>query len=214
MSRRVSRQPVTAWTVTVVPVALSLGLWLGVAVTARAALPAAVDIRDIHGPIAVKTWRPNWWAVGGGTALVAAAAGVGLWSRRERLRLPADQRALRALAHQRTLVAGSPRAFAIAVSETVREYLEEAYGIHAPRRTTDELLADLVRDRSGPLAAHQFELTEFLRQCDLAKFAGAVLSPGRMNAMLDSAEALVRATAAPRPGTGRMAPASLAGAAR
>jgi hypothetical protein len=186
---------------------LLLGAWLGVAAPARAAVPGADDIRDIHGPIVVRASRPTWWAVGAGTAVVLAAAGVELWSRRGRQRLPADVRALRALAQQRTLAAGHPRAFAIAVSETVRAYLEEALSIHAPRRTTEELIADLVRDRQGPLAAHQFELTDFLRQCDLAKFAGAALPPARMTAMLDSAEALVRATAASPP-----AVASLAGA--
>jgi hypothetical protein len=191
--------------------ALCLGLllsaFMGVAAPARAAVPAADDIRDIHGPIVVSAARPAWWAVGAGTAVVLAAAGVEIWSRRGRRLLPPDVRALQALAQQRTLAAGHPRAFAIAASETVRAYLEEAFSIHAPRRTTDELLADLVRDRQGPLAAHQFELTEFLRQCDLAKFAGAALPPARMTAMLDSAEALVRATAASPPPA-----ASLAGA--
>ncbi len=179
------------------------------AAPARASVPPADDIRDIHGPIVAKARRPIWWAVGSGTALIAAAAAAAAWSRREQRRLPADLRALRSLARQRTLAAGHPRAFAIAVSETVRAYLEEAFAIHAPRRTTEELLADLVRDRSGPLSEQQFELTEFLRQCDLAKFAGAVLSAARMNAMLDSAEALVRATAAPHRG----AAAPLAGVA-
>jgi len=183
--------------------ALSMGLLLGALVglgaPSRAAVPATDDIRDIHGPVVLKSARPTWWAVGAGTVVVGAAAAVELWSRRGRRRLPPEVRALRALAQQRALAAGHPRDFAIAVSETVRGYLEEKFSIHAPRRTTDELLADLVRDRSGPVAAQQFELTEFLRQCDLAKFAGAALPPARRAAMLDSAEALVRATAAPPP---------------
>jgi hypothetical protein len=180
---------------------------------ARAAVRPADDIRDIHGPIVLASRRPVWWAVAGGAAVVAAAAAVAAWSTRARPRLPADLRALQALARQRALVSGHPRQFAIAVSETIRAYLEEAFAIHAPRRTTEELLADLVRDRSGPLAAHQFELTEFLRQCDLAKFAGAALSAERMNAMLDSAEALVRATAA-GPASPPAAAAPLAGVVR
>ena len=177
--------------------AAPLAMVVGFTAPIRAATPVADDIRDIHGPIARAATRPRWWAVAAGAAVAVAAAGVAVWPRRHQRRLPADVRALRALANQRALSAGHPRDFAIAVSEAVRGYLEEAFDIHAPRRTTEELLADLVRDRSGPLAAHQFELTEFLRQCDLAKFAGAALSPARMNAMLDSAEALVKATAAP-----------------
>jgi hypothetical protein len=182
--------------VAVASLAVLLGWSAADAALVRASVPAD-DIRDIHGPIVLKTRRPTWWAVGSGTVVIAAAAGAAAWSRRGQRRLPPGLRALRVLARQRALAAGHPRAFAIAVSETVRAYLEEAFAIQAPRRTTEELLADLVRDRSGPLAAHQFELTEFLRQCDLAKFAGAALSAARMNAMLDSAEALVRATAVP-----------------
>ncbi|HVT08523.1 MAG TPA: hypothetical protein VHO67_13775 [Polyangia bacterium] len=175
--------------------AAPLAMVLGFA-PARGATPVAGDIRDIHGPIARPSEHPRWWAVGAGAAVAVTAAGVALWPRRRRRRLPPDVRALHALARQRALLAGHPRDFAIAVSETVRAYLEEAFGVHAPRRTTEELLADLIRQK-GPLTAYQFELTEFLRQCDLAKFAGAALSQARMVAMLDSAEALVKATAAP-----------------
>lgn len=169
---------------------------VGVTAPARAAMSPTDDIRDIHGPIARPVARPRWWAVAAGSTVVAAAAGTALWPSRRKGRLSPAQRALHALAHQRAISSRHPRDFAISVSETVRAYLEEAFAIHAPRRTTEELLADLIR-QEGPLAAHQFELTEFLRQCDLAKFAGAVLSQARMNAMLDSAEALVKATAAP-----------------
>jgi hypothetical protein len=183
---------------------------LGVAAPASGAPAAADDIRDIHGPVAPPRRPSPWWAVGAGAVLATAAVGGALWSRRGRRLAPPDVRALRALADQRALVGEDARGFAVAVSETVRAYLEEAFAVHAPRLTTDELLARLVADRSGPLAPVQFELTEFLRQCDLAKFAGAALSPARMNAMLDSAEALVRATAAPPV----PAPAPAAGVAR
>lgn len=183
----------------------SLALALGLATPARAALSAGDDIRDIHGPIVRTTTRPRWWAIGAGATVVVAAAGVGLWPARRRRRLPPDVRALRALAHQRAQSTHHPRDFAIAVSQTVRSYLEEAFSIHAPRRTTDELLADLIK-QEGPLAPHKFELTEFLRQCDLAKFAGANLSPARMNAMLDSAEALIKATVAPAQPAAPVAP--------
>jgi hypothetical protein len=181
----------------VVLAAAPLAVCLTSASPAAAATPSADDIRDIHGPIARGSSHPRWWAIGAGTAVVVAAVATGVGAGRLRRNAPPDVRALRALAHQRALAGGHPRDFAVAVSQTVRAYLEEAFAIHAPRRTTEELLADLVFDRSGPLATHQFELTEFLRQCDLAKFAGAALSAARMNAMVDSAEALVRATAAP-----------------
>jgi hypothetical protein len=156
------------------------------------------DIRDIHGPIAIPRATPAWWYVAGAGAVAALAGTLVAASRRKRRPLPPYVRALQALARQRALAGGNARDFSVAVSETLRGYLEEAFSIRAPRRTTDELLADLMRDRS-PISAHRAELAEFLRHCDLAKFAGWSLSPAQMTAMLTSAEALVRATAAPAP---------------
>ena len=55
---------------------------------------------------------------------------------------------------------------------------------------------------TSPVAAHRAELGEFLRYCDLAKFAGWSLSETEMTSMLASAEAFVRATSAAPPAPG------------
>jgi hypothetical protein len=154
------------------------------------------DIRDIHGPIATPPTTPAWWYAAGAGVAAALAGTLIAVSRRKRGALPPDVRALQALARHRELLGGNARDFSVAVSETLRGYLEEAFSIRAPHRTTDELLADLMQDRS-PIAAHRAELAEFLGHCDLAKFARWSLSPAEMTAMLASAEALVRVTAAP-----------------
>ena len=91
---------------------------------------------------------------------------------------------------------GDPRQFSFAVSEIVRQYVEEAFRVRAAHRTTEELLADLMLDRS-PVALHRTALGEFLRYCDLAKFAGWSLSPADRSALLTSAETFVRATSVP-----------------
>ena len=76
----------------------------------------------------------------------------------------------------------------------------DAFQIHAPRRTTEELLGDLLRVMS-PVAPYRAELGSFLELCDLAKYARWSLSRAEMANLVDSAERFVRATAAPQKGT-------------
>ena len=149
------------------------------------------DIRDIHGPVAPPRRRPIGWLAG---ALGVAALGAGLlYRRRRRPTLLPHQRALRALEEVRPLLGGDPRAFSFTVSEIVRTYVEASFSLPAAHRTTEELLADLMRDHS-PVAAHRDALGNFLLHCDLAKFAGWSLTSADMTALLDSAVAFVRAT--------------------
>jgi hypothetical protein len=164
-----------------------------------AALVPAVadDIREIRGPIAAPPGLP-WWLF---AVIAASAIAVPLlvwailrWRRRP---LSPHVQALRALAAARPLIdRGDPHGFSMVVSDAVRWYVEHAFAVHAPRRTTDELLADLMTDGS-PVAAHRDELGLFLQFCDLAKYARWSLSPTHMTGMLASAEAFVRATASP-----------------
>jgi hypothetical protein len=158
---------------------------------------AAGDIRDIRGPI-VPPPSHAWWPY---LVLVAAAVIVAIVVRaivrRRRKPLSPDAEAIRALESARELIErGDPQAFGSRVSDAVRTYVERAFDVHAPRRTTDELLADLMTDDS-PVASHRAALGVFLEFCDLAKYARWSLSQTAMTGMLDSAEAFVRATASP-----------------
>jgi hypothetical protein len=153
------------------------------------------DIRDIHGPIAIPVRRSPWWYVGGAALAVGALAALVLRARRKPS-APPHERALGALEEAGTTFEGDPRRFSFAISQIVRQYVEEAFQVRASRRTTEELLADLMLDRS-PVSLQRAALGEFLRYCDLAKFAGWSLSPADRTAMLVSAETFVRATATP-----------------
>lgn len=115
-------------------------------------------------------------------AVVGAVLGIWLLLRRRKQRkpevrevpVPAHVRALRALARLRK----APRrtrveveAFYVEVSQVLRVYLEERFGLHAPERTTEEFLAEL--EAGDTLSLEQrAALARFLRQCDLVKFAG------------------------------------------
>lgn len=66
---------------------------------------------------------------------------------------------------------GDPRSYASEVSDAVRHYLEDRFGLRAPEQTTEEFLSGLSRK---PLLdpRHQGPLAAFLEQCDLVKFSG------------------------------------------
>jgi hypothetical protein len=156
---------------------------------------ASEDIRDIHGPIALPHGHPLWiyLAIGAGVVGIVITAIV-LLRRRQRPVSP-DVMALRALEALRPLIAsGEVSAFSSQVSDAVRHYVEVAFAVRAPRRTTEELLSDLMVDGS-PVAAHRDSLGEFLSCCDLVKYARSNLSRLQMSQLLESAESFIRSTA-------------------
>jgi hypothetical protein len=89
------------------------------------------------------------------------------------------------------------REFSIAVSDVVRRYIEERFGVTATHRTTEEFLHDLLESSHAPLARHRALLAEFLQQCDLVKFAGMSLTLQNMESLHHSARAFVLETAKP-----------------
>ncbi|HEY1551434.1 MAG TPA: hypothetical protein VGG28_26575 [Kofleriaceae bacterium] len=136
--------------------------------------------------------------LGFGAAGASAAIGfviVAAVRRRHARAVPADVAALRALEEARAAIDRvDAQRFSTQVSTAVRGYVELAFGVRAPRLTTEELLADLMTDGSR-VAAHRAELGRFLEFCDLAKYARWSLSRAEMTGMLESAEIFVRATA-------------------
>jgi hypothetical protein len=172
------------------------------ALARAAAVDAAVppeDIRDIRGP---KLIRPQWLlpAVVSSVALLALCAyGIWRWQRRPPREYPLlpHELAARRLEEIRPLMQpASAREFGIAVSDIIRHYIEQRFGIVATQRTTEEFLQDVLESPNETLTAHRQTLTEFLRQCDLVKFAGMSPALPDMELLHDSARAFVRETAA------------------
>ena len=157
------------------------------------------DIRDIRGPIVEAASTPWWPYVVAGLAALACVLAIVAYVRSRRRPPTPTERAMRELALARELLErGDSHAFSIRVSNTVRDYVESAFDVQAPRLTTEELLADLLRETS-PVAPYRRELGDFLEQCDLAKYARWQLSRGDMARMVDTAETFVRATAGATP---------------
>lgn len=133
------------------------------------------DIRDIRPPVLI----PSGWGWVGWTLLVLAVAAAAFflwrwWRTRKAIMavpplIPPHVRARQRLANALALI-GRPREFCIAVSDTLRIYLEERFSFRAPERTTEEFLLDL--KKTDLLIRDQKEsLEDFLTRCDLVKFA-------------------------------------------
>jgi hypothetical protein len=173
-------------------IALAVGL---VSVSAHAAPvtpPApAEDIIDIRPPIHIAAPFP-WLAWSAGALCLIGLSAVAWKLGRRRKRKLAYEIALERLESTRPLMReNNAEPFSFAVSEIVRRFIEEVLPVRAAHRTTDEFLRDLTSLSYLPLAQHRNSLADFLRHCDLAKFARWSLTVSQMEAMLDSGKAFV-----------------------
>jgi hypothetical protein len=104
---------------------------------------------------------------------------------------------------------GQPRPFCIAVSDTIRAYLEERFAFHAPDRTTEEFLYEL-QDTNLLMPDQKQSLGAFLERCDLVKFARYEPGEPELHELHDSALRLVTETEPlpePEPGAAVAEPA-------
>ncbi len=111
-------------------------------------------------------------------ALVVTAVLLILRQRRRRKKgapplLPAHELAyeqLRRLEEERLIEAGQVEEFYVRISDILRHYIENRFRLRAPERTTEEFLLEL--SGSNELDnQHKELLRDFLRHCDLVKFA-------------------------------------------
>ena len=142
-----------------------------------AAVPGVATnaLRDIKPPVEIPSgWAWAWWTLG---ALALAALAFWAWHvwQKKRLQIPPvplippHVRARKKLEEALALI-GQPREFCILVSDTIRLYLEERFDFHAPERTTEEFLYEL-QGTNLLLPDQKESLSEFLKRCDLVKFA-------------------------------------------
>jgi len=173
------------------------------------------DIRPIKPPVAVPNpWAWVWWT--GGVLAVAAlvALVIALLRRKQQARayvppVPPHVRARQKL-EAALLLINDPRAFAIAVSDAVRIYLEERFQLRAPERTTEEFLRDL--QKTSVLTEQQKNsLSAFLEQCDLVKFARFEPPEALLRELQESALRLVHETQYDAPAAASLAETQASG---
>ncbi|MCX6860090.1 MAG: hypothetical protein NTX70_07675 [Verrucomicrobia bacterium] len=154
--------------------------------SARPVLPtqpagaASGGIQDIRGPIEILNVTPWFQRVLLILGVLAVLGGI-WWALRRRTRQQAEFRES-AAARARARLSESwawveqPERFCTRLSEVVRVYLEERFGLKAPDQTTEEFLASLPQS-SALDAALKPLMEDFLTQCDWVKFAQG--DPGR-----------------------------------
>jgi hypothetical protein len=147
----------------------------GAALAATNAAPVRPGLHDIHGPVEIASavaWLQRALLVTVPLLLLAAA----WWWRRKHGRSETQQVRESAAARARARLSESwayldqPERFCTLLSEIVRVYLEERFGLRAPDRTTEEFLSGL-QDSVALGQVHKRLLEDFLTQCDLVKFA-------------------------------------------
>jgi hypothetical protein len=137
---------------------------------------AAADIRDIKAPVEIPSGWFWLWCVLGSLGIALASYFAWRYWQKHRTKpkteehiIPPHVRARRKLEQALGLIY-EPRPFCISVSGTLRAYLEEAFSLRAPERTTEEFLDEL--QSSAVLSFSQKQLLgDFLMCCDLVKFA-------------------------------------------
>jgi len=159
----------------------------------------AADIRDIKAPVDIPS---GWFWLG----CVLGALGIALASylawrywrkhratpRSAEVIVPPHERARRKLREALKLIYDSGP-FCVAVSDTLRSYLEEAFSLRAPERTTEEFLDELQTSALLSLSQKQ-SLADFLMRCDLVKFARDEPTVEQLQALHESALRLVDET--------------------
>jgi hypothetical protein len=166
--------------------------------TPASAMGSTNVLRDIKPPLEIPTgWVWAFWVAG---ALLLAAVVYFAWRYWQKRSaqmaippiIPPHMRAKQKLQEALALL-GQPREFCIMVSDTIRYYLEERFTFRAPERTTEEFLYEL--RQTELLTPDQKEsLGEFLKRCDLVKFARYEPGESELRDLHDSALRLVEET--------------------
>jgi hypothetical protein len=92
---------------------------------------------------------------------------------------------------KKELMVGSDHDFGIRVSTLFRNYLNEAFGLAAPRQTTEEFLKSL-HGQERFSQPEQEALSDFLQQSDVLKFAKGVAEQEERLALIEAAEKFVQ----------------------
>ena len=154
------------------------------------------EIHDIQPPVEIPV--PLWLLILGG---IAGLRGRGLCRLAHRSRDQCDARrsrrprralALRALEELRKQVHQlDPYAFSIAVSDVLRHFIGEHFGLWAEQQTSPEFLAS-IQDAPAFSEEDRTLLADFLERCDLVKFARIDANEATSEALLASAFAFVQ----------------------
>ena len=167
--------------------------------------PQTAELRDITEPVDIPV--PWWWWVAIGLGLAAALAGMAWWWKRRKgarsveRQVPAHEAALaalEALLAENLLARGGCKPFYLRLSDIVRRYVEERFGLPASEQTTEEFLAAM---SAAPVIRtdHRTLLRGFLQEADMVKFAEFVPAADEVGGAVEAAKRLIEQTVPDEP---------------
>jgi hypothetical protein len=149
------------------------------------------ELKEIAEPVEMPA--PWWPWIVGGIGLAALVVALLWWRRRKQLErdaIPPPAPHDVAYAELDKLMAlgllekGEAKLFYLRLSNVLRHYIEDRFGLRAPEQTTEEFLAEL--QRGQPFAPkHNESLQAFLEHCDLVKFAELQPTPEEAETSVD-----------------------------
>jgi len=155
----------------------------------------AEDFHDITPPVDYSLISP--WLIFAGVFLALTAIGLIVWFVAKSFRRPMPpqsprERALALLEQIRAqITAMNPYRFSIRVSDILRRYVTEQFGLPVTRQTSVEFLNGL--RGSSPFSEDEKSLLEdFLNRCDLIKFARYEATTSDSELLLDEAIRFVK----------------------
>ncbi|MCK4660194.1 MAG: hypothetical protein KAV82_11790 [Phycisphaerae bacterium] len=161
--------------------------------------------RDISGPVELPVEHSYPWVgiVAAGVVVVVAGGVVVFLLLRRREPLGPEQVVvvphewaydqLRLLVDAQLVEQGEVHEFYFRLSHIVRVYIELRFSLMAPERTTEEFLVEV--HRSDVLRAdHKTLLGDFLRSCDMVKFARYEPNKSEIELVFDSARDFIEET--------------------
>lgn len=159
-------------------------------------------LHDIKPPAEVQGPRTGYYIVTGIVLVVAVSATVVWLIRRRREKnalppMPPWQIAYGQLSYLLSLElreTGEVGMYYVHLSDIVRHYIENMFGLRAPEMTTEEFLT-VVSSGAGLKREHETLLTDFLSHCDMVKFAMYGPTESEMTDVFDSAMRFVNETA-------------------
>jgi hypothetical protein len=138
-----------------------------------------LEIKEITGPAEIPTDYRKALLIGAAIMLAAGAIVFLLWRRSKRLKevaaraVPAHEKAfalLEMLLAENLVEEKRYAEFTARVSDILRTYIEDRFGLKAPERTTEEFLAEAGDGLEVDIEKKSI-LAQFLVHCDLVKFA-------------------------------------------
>ena len=158
----------------------------------QAASKATDEIEDIRPPI---DGAPSLWLVIIlATLLLLAVVAYFLWPspkpKTVQPPLPRELAKQRLKGVKSRIFIDSGYNVSIEVSDILRSFIEQQFGIRAVRQTTIEFLSEASQNPHFDLA-HQERLREFLVACDAIKFARVAVGPADSEVLFERASAFV-----------------------